>query len=271
MVIVQNKGAMLLQDVKLGDLVLNAYGQYDLVYSWAHFAPRTEAVFLKIKVTGMMQPLELSPNHMLFKMVKGRDYYCHQKIMAVPASSLVEGDRVMVVGANVAMATIQSIQRVVRRGAFAPFTMSGTIAVNHIACSVYVDLQQGSSPGVLELNGHATPFSTHFASHVFQSSHRIICKMCSYCNAETHDNRGISNWVTTPLLTAEWLLHPPQQLQYKLVSSIILASALGVALLVYGVEQILAARGPVIFVLLLVLWAVIHRRNRRLCHTSKIQ
>lgn len=257
-VIVRNKGIMLLRDVKLGDYVLNAYGQYDQVYSWAHYAPdMADGLFLKIQVAGLTEPLELSPDHMLFVLAEEKG---PRGLKVVPASSLVKGDQVKVVGRYDEVAVVESIQRVVRQGAFAPFTMSGTIAVSNIACSVYVDLQNGNPPGVLVLGGHPTPISSQFASHVLLSSQRIICRLSSFCQTETRDDRGISTWLATPIAIAEWWIRHPQQ-QSKPVAFTLFVITFALALVMYCVEQVLAARG--LWVLFLIASCTFFRLRRR--------
>lgn len=91
-------------------------------------------------------------------------------------------------------------------GAYAPFTKSGTIAVNDVVASVYVDIQNENA-GVLVVGGYETPLTMQFLAHVFQAPHRLACALRpSYCQTETYDDRGVSSWVAGPLAVAEWLI-----------------------------------------------------------------
>jgi ABC-type phosphate transport system substrate-binding protein len=189
---VLNKGLTAMKDLKIGDKVMNAQGKFDAVYSFGHYAPGVEAEFIQIHATGLKKPLEISKEHMLF--VDGA---------AVPASAVSVGDKVNLAAGGVA--EVKKILSVVRHGAYAPFTKSGTIAVNDVAASVYVDLQNNA--GVLVIGGYKTPLTMQFLAHMFQAPHRLACAVSpSYCQTETYDDSGVSSWVAGPLAIAEWLI-----------------------------------------------------------------
>lgn len=220
---VMDKGVTAMKDLKIGDKVMNANGDFEAVYSFGHYSPEIEAEFVQIHATGLESALEISKEHMLF--VDGA---------AVPASAVSVGDKVSLVGG--AVAEVKKIQTVVRHGAYAPFTASGTIAVNNVAASVYVDLQNDA--GVLIVGGYKTPLSMQFLAHMFQSPHRLVCMMTpAYCKTETYSAEGISSWVTGPLAVAEWVI---QQNFVVMTLAFVPCFVAGVA--IYALELLLASK-----------------------------
>jgi ABC-type phosphate transport system substrate-binding protein len=220
---VMDKGVTAMKDLKIGDMVMNAEGKYDAVYSFGHYAPEIAAEFVQIHAAGLKTPLEISKEHMLF--VDGA---------AVPASFVSVGDKVNLVGG--AVAEVKKIQSVVRHGAYAPFTVSGTIAVNNVAASVYVDLQNNA--GVLIIGGYKTPLSMQFLAHMFQAPHRLVCMMSpAYCQTETYTEEGISAWVAGPLAVAEWVI---QQNVVLMTLAFVPCFLAGVA--IYAFELMLASK-----------------------------
>ncbi len=240
---VLGKGAMSITNLKIGDMVKNAQGQFDQVYSLAHFAPHVDVEFVQIHLAEAMgQPLEITPEHMLY--VNG---------FAIPALAVSVGDQVKLVTRNVT-ALVVSVKRIVRRGIYGPLTMSGTIAVNDIACSTYVDLQHDS--GVLIIGGYKTPMRTHFLAHMFQALHRLFCKFSlALCQAETHDEHGLSTRLAWPLSAAEWFF---QQNAFVMMAVLVPVIILGV--LIYALETVLASQ--VLILVALATWVVLKRCKR---------
>ncbi len=221
---VLDKGVTAMKDLKIGDKVMNAEGKFDDVYSFGHYSKDVQAEFVQIHAAGLKTPLELSKEHMLF--VDGA---------AVPASAVSVGDKVNLAGGN-GVAEVKKIQHVIRHGAYAPFTKSGTIAVNDVAASVYVDLQNDA--GVLVVGGYKTPLSMQFLAHMFQAPHRLVCQMSpSYCQTETYDDRGVSSWVAGPLAVAEWLI---KQGVVLMSLAFVPCFLLGVA--IYAIELAMASK-----------------------------
>jgi ABC-type phosphate transport system substrate-binding protein len=239
---VQGKGVTAMKDLKIGDKVMNAEGKFDDVYSFGHYSPDVQAEFIQIHAAGLTTPLEISKEHMLF--VDGA---------AVPASAVSVGDKANLAGGN-GVAEVKKIQHVIRHGAYAPFTKSGTIAVNDVAASVYVDLQNDA--GVLVVGGYKTPLSMQFLAHMFQAPHRLVCQMSpSYCQTETYDDRGVSSWVAGPLAVAEWLI---KQSVVLMSLAFVPCFLLGVA--IYAIELALASK---LLLLVAVVSAVLLRSTKK--------
>jgi ABC-type phosphate transport system substrate-binding protein len=222
---VLNKGVVSVKDLMIGDQVMNAEGKYDTVYSFGHYSHETEAEFVQLHITGVSKPLEVSKEHMIFT----------GSGVAVPASAIALGDKIQLVSG--ASAEVKKIAAVVRHGAYAPFTMSGTIAVNDVAASSYVDMQ--NKAGVLMIGSYSTGLSMQFLAHMFQAPHRLACIMASpaYCQTETYDESGVSSWVAGPLVFTEWALK-----QHAVIMSVVFVVCFLVGLFIYAVELMMVSK-----------------------------
>ncbi len=237
---VLGKGEIAMNELQVGDMVMNAQGEFDLVYSFGHYAPTMKATFLAIHAIGMSQPLEISPDHMLY--VEG---------VITPASSVRVGHKLSL--ATGGHAEVRMVTTVVRYGAYAPFTLSGTIAVNSIASSVYVDLQSDS--GVLVIRGTKTLVSIQFLAHMFQSPHRLVCKVnIKYCKAETYDERGMSSSVVLQLQMYDWVMQ-----QNGVVMGVVFALTALVSLIIFGFELLLNNQ-RLLLAATCAIWALVRRR-----------
>jgi hypothetical protein len=251
---VLEKGVIALRDLKIGDRVKDREGKFSQVYSFGHYEPEAATEYIQIRVSGLQKPLEISAEHMLFV-----------DDAAVPASSVSVGDWVSLVaskGVGNGVARILQIKKVVRQGAYAPFTTSGTIAVNKVACSSYVDLQNQS--GVLVVGEYRTPLTMQFLAHVFQAPHRLVCTIqIQYCKTETYNEAGVSKWVSVPHMMAEWVIKQ---------SSVVLALVFVPAFLgAFGVYVLEMAMGNRLWLCLLasMMWWLMDRKKSAKFSTSK--
>lgn len=189
--------AVAMSNLVLGDKVLTRSNHFEPIYSFGHRHETIQATYLQIHVG---QPdgeeeaiLEMSTDHMVFV----------SKDQTKPASSLSLGDSVWT--ANGTEATVTRIQTVDRRGAFAPFTPSGSIFVNGVVASTFVSLQEGEA--YLQL-GVSTQFSHQWLAHLFETPHRLAFRLIGL-EFVTDGNRsdGMSEWIYLPHQIATWLLH----------------------------------------------------------------
>lgn len=172
---VEGRGHVAMKDINLGDKVLVQGGKYEGVYSFGHRDIETEANYLKF-VTSAGHVLEISEAHMVF--VEGG--------RSVPASSIRVGDKVEL--ADDGLTTIQSIKVVLRQGAFAPFTPSGTVVVNGVKASTFIAFQNSES---LKIAGIDTGITFQFLGHAYESRQRLWCKYLSSCTDEQYSNKGM--------------------------------------------------------------------------------
>jgi hypothetical protein len=238
-----------MKDLQIGDKVLNAKGEFDTVYSFGHYAPNVLAEFIQIHATGISQPLEISKEHMLFVMGGS----------ALPASAIVVGDKIQLLYNNHgATAQVKKIVTVVRRGVYAPFTMSGTVVVNNVVASSYVDLQNNKD-GVFKIASYPTPFSVQFLAHMFQASHRLTCKISPlYCQRETYDKAGVSSRVVGPYAFAKWALE-----QNAVIMSCIFIVSFLIGLIIYLLELIFCTSSLHVLLILAVASILAIRANKK--------
>jgi hypothetical protein len=182
---VRNKGLVSMADLQLGDEVLVESGKYEAVYSFGHRHETADAIFLRF----LPSHVEMSLDHM----VKIGDHY-------VPASSAKVGD--MFETGSGELTIIESIERVVRQGVYAPFTLSGTIVVNDVKASCYVSFQ-GSDR--LMIGGWKTPLTYQWLAHLSQGPHRLCARLFGIAD-ETYTDEGMSTWIKVPHQVALWYL-----------------------------------------------------------------
>jgi hypothetical protein len=242
----EGKGIVAIKDLQIGDKVKDAKGEMVTVYSFGHYNRNVKTEYLQIYARGLTKPIEISKSHLLF--VNG---------VAVPASSVSVGDKLDVdVGLGKESAYVRKIKTITRRGAFAPFTTSGTVVVSGVIVSNYVTLQENAT--ALVIGNYKTSLTMHWLAHLFQAPHRLACKWnINYCKIETYSEDGISNWVKTRFYLAQWLLQ-----QNGVIMALLFVPALLFALLPYVLEACISVGyvGMVaaIGVIFIVLRSVVH-------------
>jgi hypothetical protein len=185
---VEDKGSVLMKDIKLGDKVLVEGGKYEPVYSFGHYAQDVEAQY--VKLVSSTNSLEISKDHMVF--VEGG--------RSIPASHVKVGDKLELADGNTVV--VKEIGAVQRQGAYAPFTASGTVIVNGIKASSFVAFQDSET---LLIAGFNTGMTFQFLAHFFEIPHRSWCKHVSACTEEQYTATGVSMWVDVPHKVAIWL------------------------------------------------------------------
>ena len=182
---VLGKGRVSIDSIKIGDSVRVGPGnEFAQVYSFGHYAKNFVAEYVRIRTNVSASPLELTKDHMVF--VQEGSFS-----KSVPASAVNVGDKLVV--ANGGVTEVRKIERVTSRGAFAPFTKTGTIVVSDIVASNYISLLD------------ETPVSMQWMAHAFNAPHRMVCALSfEICENETYTN-GISNWVYNPFQFGLWL------------------------------------------------------------------
>lgn len=198
---VQGRGEVFLRDVKLGDEVLVGDGSYEPVYSFGHKSEGLMGDYVQL-VTDSTK-LELSSDHMVF-VENGR---------SIPASLVQIGDYLVL--ADGALSLVQDIARVVRKGAYAPFTPSGTIVVNGVKASSFVAFQGLET---LTIAGVDTGLTYQFLAHAFEGPHRTYCRYFSPCESEEYTEEGISMWVYLPHKAGLWFINLQSPLAMTLMS-----------------------------------------------------
>lgn len=173
----KDHGIIPITQVKIGDFVKTGTGNYTQIYGFGHLDPEREESFIQIHFdqyyynNSHQTPniLELSSDHLVFVDRSSRSY-------PIRATDVVVGD--ILSGKKVS-----SISSILRRGLYAPLTMSGDVAVSGIRASNYVD--------VLDYSGW---YDQHVVGHAVFGPRRIFCSyFMNTCKQETYIN-GFGPW-----------------------------------------------------------------------------
>ena len=184
---VKSKGTISMKDLQLGDQVLVAQGKYEKVYSFGHRHESIEADFLQFLPSG----LEISEDHM----VKVGNRH-------VPAHAVQVGDHLESGSGDWIL--VEEIKTILRRGMYAPFTMSGTIVVSNVKASSYIAFQESET---LMIGGVATPMRYQWMAHLSQAPRRLYARVFGVVTNEQYlPESGISSSVQGPLDAWEWYL-----------------------------------------------------------------
>ena len=110
-----------MQDAQVGDRVRTQDATYATVYAFGHREPETTASFLQFHLEGeAAAPLEITADHLLLKAGEATP---------VPASTIQMGDSLIL--ADGATAKVSNVERVTRKGIYAPLSTSG-LSLIHI-------------------------------------------------------------------------------------------------------------------------------------------
>ena len=191
-VITRDKGMINMKDLKIGDEVDVGGGKFSVVYSFGHYDIHQPSTYIQLYTSGS-KPLELSSDHLVYTFTKGM----------IAASDVTIGDQLRLGNGETTFVT--KISSVDRAGAYAPFTMSGSVVVSSVVASCYVSFPELSK--ALQV-GTMNIISMHWLAHAFQAPHRLFCSVIypSACTREQYTDMGISTWVYGPLLATHWLM-----------------------------------------------------------------
>lgn len=227
MVQLQDESVISMNDLKIGDYVADGSGSYSRVYSFGHYSKGMEGRYLQLHMKDSNQPLEISHDHMVFV----------GPSRAVPANSVSVGDHLQLSSGK--KAEVTKIVTVTKQGAFAPFTESGSIVVNGVIASSYAAVNGNENIMI----GGVKVVSHHWAAHLFQAPHRLVCAMMT-CENESYNEEGMSFWIAGPLKVALWFIDQNEVVKASLLFPVIpllllctlaemlVSSSVGVALLV---------------------------------------
>eukprot|EP00956_Cyclotella_meneghiniana_P026989 scaffold59661_cov65-Cyclotella_meneghiniana.AAC.1 len=180
-VFVKDKGAISIKDLRIGDMVLSDdRGSYTKYYSRGHYLEKAQTEFLRIYTEAQVKPLELTPDHMIFREVNA---------LPVPARSIKVGDVVKTIDGP---SKVIDVRKISRKGIFNPLTVSCTIVVDRIVSSTHNTYPgfEGTDAGWLYLADHKF-IHWHTLVHVALTPHRIICGRFMHCD-ETLNKEGLT-------------------------------------------------------------------------------
>lgn len=191
---VQGRGLVPIGTLEIGDYVQTSPKSYSRVYSFAHRDHKSMGDYLRIHAGPHV--IEISQLHFLF---------VNKQIKA--ALSVRVGD---ILDCAI-FSPVTKVERVKRRGLFAPLTESGEIEVSGVRASNYVSLLD--LPPALQAQ----------VFHAVLSPLRLACRFSSICEQEVYHPDGLSDriawliwfaaalskYISTPLLVAGTLLVSP--------------------------------------------------------------
>lgn len=215
-VVVQNRGTVRMDQLKIGDWVLTAGGQYTKVYSFGHKKVSLRTTFLRILTSSMdnAHPLEISPEHLIFSHNSVKN-----SLHIVAAGDLQVGD--FLVMEDETPTEILRIGVVECQGVFAPLTESGNLLVNGVLASNYVSRQW--------LKHQVSGTILHLFQHGAILPVRMLCFLTD-CQKETYNEyTGFSTWVQFWSTVELWMLSL-RKLWQMLFLSILLVPAICVVL-----------------------------------------
>ncbi|CAB9496603.1 Desert hedgehog protein [Seminavis robusta] len=153
-----------MKHLKVGDAVLAKSGVYKRVYAWGHIDRKLPASFLQLHMADAPTPLEVTGDHMV---------YVNGKAGPIRAEVVNIGDELL--GSTPGkFHEVTKITSKERSGVFYPLTEDGTIVVNGVLASTYVDIQRDGNE-YMRLGRFQLPFTKGFLSHVFYSPLRLWC------------------------------------------------------------------------------------------------
>jgi len=189
---VQDRGRISMDALGIGDLVLTSNEVFAEVYSFEHYHQKADTEFLQIQASSMYQnqALEITENHLLYVRNGNRN------TQIVPAGMVKVGDFLITESGEAT--PITSIQKVQRRGAYAPLTMTGKIVVNGVLASNYVSRAW--------LQGHVSGQTLHWLQHGAALPYCFFCSLAG-CENENYDElTGFSPWVMFWYNLEQWQL-----------------------------------------------------------------
>jgi len=186
---VQNKGTTAMADLKLGDRILTHENDYEAVYAFGHHSPTTVAKFYQIHSKNMPRPLEVTGDHLV---------YLQDQSTPIPAHSIKVGHVLHTSNSGKDGSTVTKISTVEREGIYAPLTTGGTLVVDGVVASSYVQIKQN----------HQQLVSDHDIIHLSLSPYRMICAgiTAKFCDADfLHTEDGMPIYAHYGLTFLQWL------------------------------------------------------------------
>lgn len=122
----ENGATKSMQDLQLGDAVLDASGAYSPVYFFSHADASVKAAYVELSLEGGSK-LSLTPDHY----VAANGHVVYAKDVAI-------GDAIDYVDAGVTKSgAVVKTSEVLERGLYNPYTLSGTIVVDGVVASCH--------------------------------------------------------------------------------------------------------------------------------------
>mmetsp|Transcript_12355 Transcript_12355/g.18987 ORF Transcript_12355/g.18987 Transcript_12355/m.18987 type:complete len:1001 (+) Transcript_12355:197-3199(+) len=243
-----------MDELRVGDYVLtgNKNGQYERIYSFGHKSADRTGDYLEL-TTSSSKKLTLSAQHLVYERDQG----------FIPASAIKIGHTVILIQNQEEQeqeeeeemeATVTRIRTVSgKKGMYAPFTSSGTVVVNGILASSFIDIPQMSFVK-----------NSQWVARTGEFPHRIWCNTLVDCSSETYDENGVNYvWGRLPLQFLEWTSSSSSHQSTLVVQSMWQGMMLVFLLVNAMMEEFLLGRSPLLLLLLAGAGAAVTMLQRR--------
>jgi len=213
---VLNRGVVPMEDLRVGDYVVtsNTKSPYQLVYAFAHRETGKSLDYYQIHTEGELRPLQISEEHLL---------YVSNKAGPVRTDSIRVGD--VLHARHNTFSAVTNIERVRVKGMYAPLTTDGTVVVDGIVASSYIDISAKSHEFV-EVGGIVLPISQADIIHLWLSPLRVTCMMgVNSVFFKGHNDNGINHYVQFGLEFALWIEQQNILLQFAIFAVYLLLTS----------------------------------------------
>jgi len=197
---VLNQGLTRMEDLKVGDSIrtTSSADKYERIYSFGHYNKDRTAEFIEF-TTATKNKLSLSSVHLVYEQTQ-QAY--------IPASDVKIGHTLVENGEASEVTKIRTVQR---KGLYAPFTSSGSLVVNGVLASSFID--------VLPSVGNS-----QWIAHTGEFPHRFWCTTVADCSSESYDEQGINYyWGRLPMNFLAWLSTQNKVVQFLVQMGLMLA------------------------------------------------
>lgn len=180
-----------MKDVMVGDKVLTANGQYETIFTLNHFHRSQTTDYVQIHVADLEgeQPIEVTPNHLLFT---GENDY------PVPASQIKVGNSIL--SAWKGPRNVIRVETITRDGLYSPLTAGGegTIVVDGIVASTYTSYTGNTH---IETAGGIKLIPFHTIMDMTCAPYRAVCRIfpSQWCNNQREETPLSDSGPTTVL------------------------------------------------------------------------
>jgi hypothetical protein len=176
-----------MEDVQVGDLVLTSQGgSFEPLFAFGHLDKAATASFLKIG-TSSGASMEITGEHLLYVMGKTNP---------VRADSVKLGDKLQVAAVeDPEDSTVTKINRLNKKGLYAPLTPSGKIVVDGFMASSYVALKNSDDEYFSMLHGALKIAHQDFV-HLYLAPFRVVCMGISDKPCQIDSDKGMPNYIS---------------------------------------------------------------------------
>jgi len=201
---VLDQGPTRMEELKVGDSIRTTGNNYERIYSFGHKQQDRVAEFVEL-TTSSKHKLRLTADHLVYEEQEG----------FIPAYAVKTGHVLIVRDDDSEVpAEVTKISDVKAKGVYAPFTPSGTLLVDGVLASSFIDLP---------LSG----LDSQWVAHTGEFPHRFWCTVVTNCSSESYDKHGVNYyWGALPMNFLAWLSNQNTWVQSLIQTGLFMALSL---------------------------------------------